>query len=223
MSSLLVTGINANNYSHLCSKCRSRVHCGGTLRAFQGCFDRVPPPALASVGFQDHNPKMESNEVASEITASSAAPAASNGELHYTVDKFGYRHRHDSRGRFAKQDGTIDPIVANRLEGRHLLPRVDQRSLPYQRYKAIVSQMAVEQGGIESLTAARTQLIKRFAAASILAEQLEVRIARGEPVSISEHSQLSSTLVRLAQRLGLDRISRDVTPTLAELLRDEPP
>jgi hypothetical protein len=74
----------------------------------------------------------------------------------------------------------------------------------------------------EALTAARIQLIKRFAAASILAEQLEVRVAQGEQISISEHALLCSSLVRLAQRIGIDKVPRDVTPSLAELLRDEP-
>jgi hypothetical protein len=38
-----------------------------------------------------------------------------------------------------------------------------------------------------------------------LAEQLESRLARGEEIDIQEHSLLVSTLVRVAQRIGIDR------------------
>jgi len=52
----------------------------------------------------------------------------------------------------------------------------------------------------------------------VLAEELEARLARGEPVDIAEHALLSSTLVRLAQRIGLERRARNITPSLSEYL-----
>jgi hypothetical protein len=60
-------------------------------------------------------------------------------------------------------------------------------------------------------------LIRRFAAASVLAEQLESRLANGEQIDIQEHATLSSTLVRLAQRIGIDRVARDVTPSWSDI------
>jgi hypothetical protein len=63
-------------------------------------------------------------------------------------------------------------------------------------------------------------LIRRFAAAAVLAEQMEARLARGEEIDINEHATLSSTQVRLASRIGIDRIPRDVTPSLRDLLAD---
>ena len=46
------------------------------------------------------------------------------------------------------------------------------------------------------------------------------RLARGEPVDIAEHALLSSTLVRLAQRIGINRVAKDVSPTLGDYLHD---
>ena len=46
----------------------------------------------------------------------------------------------------------------------------------------------------------------------MLAEQLESRLANGEQIDIAEHATLSSTLVRLAQRIGIDRRAKDITP-----------
>jgi len=102
--------------------------------------------------------------------------------------------------------------------GRDLLPDVDGRSVIARRYRDIANAILVDQGGIDHCSESRKQLIRRFAAAAVLAEQLESRLANGEQVDIAEHATLSSTLVRLAQRIGIDRVPRDVTPSLAEYL-----
>ena len=47
---------------------------------------------------------------------------------------------------------------------------------------------------------------------------MEAKLVGGENIDLQEYSQLSSTLVRLAQRIGIDRRARNVTPTLAEYL-----
>jgi hypothetical protein len=58
-------------------------------------------------------------------------------------------------------------------------------------------------------------------AAAVLAEQMESRLANGEEISIERHALLCSTLTRLAQRIGIDRRQRDVTPSLAEYLAQQ--
>jgi hypothetical protein len=79
--------------------------------------------------------------------------------------------------------------------------------------------VASDQGGAERLSEARLQLIRRFSAASVLAEQIEGRLARGEKIDIQEYSLVVSTMVRVAQRIGIDRVPRDVAPSLAEYLK----
>ena len=64
-------------------------------------------------------------------------------------------------------------------------------------------------------------MIRRFAAAAVLAEQMESRLANGELIDLTEHSLLSSTLVRIGARIGLDRIPRDISPTLNDYLRSQ--
>jgi hypothetical protein len=51
-----------------------------------------------------------------------------------------------------------------------------------------------------------------------LAEQLEARLVRGDQIDIQEHSLLVSTMVRVAQRLGVDRRAKNITPTLGDYL-----
>jgi hypothetical protein len=94
--------------------------------------------------------------------------------------------------------------------GRDVLPGVDGRSLIARRYRDIVAAIVVDQGGADLISEARLQLIRRFAAAAVLAEAMEARIANGEAVDISEHALLSSTLVRIAQRIGMNRVPKEV-------------
>ena len=64
----------------------------------------------------------------------------------------------------------------------------------------------------------RLQLVRRFAAAAVLAEQMESRLANGEQIDIQEHALLCSTLTRLAQRIGIERRAKEVTPSVSEYL-----
>jgi hypothetical protein len=108
----------------------------------------------------------------------------------------------------------------SRVTNGHALPRnVDGRSGIARRYRDILAGLTSDQGGADHMSEARTQLCRRFAALAVQAEQLEVRLANGEQIDIAEHATLSSTLVRLASRIGVDRVPRDVSPTLGELLR----
>jgi hypothetical protein len=96
--------------------------------------------------------------------------------------------------------------------GKDLLPGVDGRSLVARRYRDIVDAIVIDQGGADRCSESRRQLIRRFGAAAVLAEQMESRLANGETIDISEHALLCSTLTRLASRIGIDRRSMDITP-----------
>jgi hypothetical protein len=58
------------------------------------------------------------------------------------------------------------------------------------------------------------------AATAVLAEQMEARLARGEHINIQEYSLVVSTMVRVAQRIGIDRVPRDIAPSLAQYLNE---
>jgi hypothetical protein len=102
--------------------------------------------------------------------------------------------------------------------GRDILPDIDGRSLVARRYRDISFAMLADQGGDDQCSESRKQLIRRFAAAAVLAEQMEAQLARGESINISEHALLCSTMVRVAQRIGVDRVARNITPTLEQYL-----
>jgi hypothetical protein len=63
------------------------------------------------------------------------------------------------------------------------------------------------------------QLVRRFAACAVMAELMEAKLVSGAAIDIAEHAQLSSTLVRLVSRIGLDRVPKDITPaTLSDYI-----
>jgi len=50
-----------------------------------------------------------------------------------------------------------------------------------------------------------------------MAESIEAKLAMGQQIDLAEHVAISSTLVRLASRLGLSRVAREV-PDLQDYL-----
>ena len=118
-----------------------------------------------------------------------------------------------------KPAGPRKPEARSRVSnGADVLPGVDGRSIIARRYRDIIAAIEIDQGGADHMSEARAQLIRRFAAAAVLAEQMEARLANGEQIDIAEHATLSSTLVRLAQRIGINRVPKDITPSLSEYL-----
>jgi len=86
------------------------------------------------------------------------------------------------------------------------------------RFRDLVFAYAADQGGIDRCSEVKISLLRRLAAASVLAESLEARVVAGEVIDVSEFCNLASTSVRLAQRVGLNRIPKTVMPMLADYL-----
>jgi hypothetical protein len=107
---------------------------------------------------------------------------------------------------------------------RDLLPHIaDGRQAEARRFRDCVRALIQDAGGIENCSEVRLGLIRRLAAATVLSEDIEAKAVNGEPIDISTFCQLASTTVRLAQRLGIERVPRDVSPSLADILRERQP
>ena len=110
------------------------------------------------------------------------------------------------------------PTRARVTNHNDMLPGVDGRSAGARRYRDLVLEIVADQGGLENCASARLQLIRRFAAASVIAESLEASLVEGKPIDIAEHAQLCSSLVRIAHRIGINRRLKNVTPSLSDYL-----
>jgi hypothetical protein len=98
------------------------------------------------------------------------------------------------------------------------LVEADGSSAPARRFRDICGQLIADSGGADVISEARLQHSRRFAAVAVMSEQLEVRMVAGEEIDIAEHAPLVSSAVRLAAKLGVNRIPRSVMPTLGEYL-----
>ena len=68
-------------------------------------------------------------------------------------------------------------------------------------------------------------LVQRASLLALLCGHTEAQIMLGHPVSVSDYLQMASTLRRLLTTLSpsLKRLPKDITPTLADILNEEPP
>ena len=103
----------------------------------------------------------------------------------------------------------------------HLLTRanLDSRTRAAKRFDAIAQGIVRDiVGGDESrLSTIQKHLIEAFAGAALHVQDLNARLLLGAQVDLAEHSQIVSTMVRVASRLPNGRIARDV-PTLDQYL-----
>ena len=119
--------------------------------------------------------------------------------------------------------GTKRKNLSRVSNGMALFHNVDARTALGRRYRDIVAAVVQDQGGQDHIAEARLQLCRRFAAAALLAEQMEAQLVSGEQIDIQEHALLCSSLVRIAMRLGIDRKAKDITPSLSQYLRQSYP
>ena len=111
-----------------------------------------------------------------------------------------------AHGRSALSNGTIT------------LPETDNRLRSVRRYRDLVRAIVADQGGEDRLSETRRTLIRRFAAGAVFAEQIEAKFAAGEEISSADWAVIASTLVRIAQRIGIDRRAKDITPSLRDVM-----
>jgi len=104
---------------------------------------------------------------------------------------------------------------------RDLLPHIaDGRQTQARRFRDLVRAFISDAGGIENCSEVKLGLARRLAAATVLSEDIEAKAVNGEPIDVGTFCQLASTTVRLATRLGVERVARDCGPTLADIIRE---
>ena len=97
---------------------------------------------------------------------------------------------------------------------KDLLPGLDGRTSAARRFRDLVNAYVIDQGGLSQCSEVKIGLLRRLAAVTVQAELLEAKMINGEPVDVSTLCTLASTVVRISQRLGLNRVPRNVTPSL---------
>jgi hypothetical protein len=106
--------------------------------------------------------------------------------------------------------------------GSELLSGIDGRSATYRRFRDLVADIAGDLGGVDRLSELERQLIRRAAMLSAECEKMEAAAARGEEFDSQLYGMMADRIGRIAQRLGLSRLARDVEAgdrSLAEMFR----
>jgi hypothetical protein len=61
-------------------------------------------------------------------------------------------------------------------------------------------------------------LVEAFAGCAIHVNDMNARLLLGQQVDILVHSNAISTMVRVASRIGLNRVAKTIAPSLSEYL-----
>src|SRR5262249_48937458 len=117
-------------------------------------------------------------------------------------------------------DGSTPALRARVTNHKDLLPGMKGTSSAARRFRDLVNAFLTDQGGIEQCSEIRIALLRRLASVVVQSELLEARMVNGEQVDIGLLCQLASTAVRLSTRVGVERVPKDVEPSLSDYLRE---
>ncbi len=99
--------------------------------------------------------------------------------------------------------------------------QLDGRTNAAKLMDRLVADIENDLGGADQLSTIERALVEGFAGACVTLQNLNCRLAIGEPIDLSEHAQAVSAMVRVATRVGLRRRQRDLTPDLQTYLREK--
>ncbi|TPK85315.1 hypothetical protein [Mesorhizobium sp. B2-4-17] len=99
----------------------------------------------------------------------------------------------------------------------------DERGPWARRFRDLVAEHTADAGGAVSLSEAQRSIIRRASTLEVQLEQLEARFSEGpaEVATLNMYSTLSNTLRRLLIDIGLERRSRDITPSIYDIAREK--
>jgi hypothetical protein len=112
----------------------------------------------------------------------------------------------------SKVSQRIALITSTTLDGRTSASRV---------FNQLTSQIISDLGGEDNVSTVMRELIASFAASSLLQRGQITKLLSGERIDISEFAAIAVSLIRGANRIGTERRSRNVTPTLGDILRED--
>lgn len=115
-------------------------------------------------------------------------------------------------GRRRHRAAKFQPLTRGALDGRTNAARGFER---------LVGAIHSDLGGLAQLSAIQVALVEAFAGVAVHLNGLNTRLLLGEEVDLSDHASAISSLVRIATRLGTERRSRDVTPSIEDYLKQK--
>ncbi|MCQ0986491.1 hypothetical protein [Jiella marina] len=101
--------------------------------------------------------------------------------------------------------------------GSAVLPGVDGRSLWVRRLRDVIAAHVSDLGGPDAISEAEHSIIRRVATMTVELERMEAKFAtKGEACAkdLDLYQRTAGNLRRLLEAIGMERRSKDVTPSL---------
>ena len=108
--------------------------------------------------------------------------------------------------------------------GKRYCRGIDGRSAWVRRAKGIIAAHLSDLGGVENTSAAERSIIRRASTLTVELERFESKFAtagEASPDDLEVYQRCANSLRRLLEAVGLQRRSRDITPTLSDLIRED--
>ena len=118
------------------------------------------------------------------------------------------------KSRGARPHGTVKPCPLTR-------DQLDSRTSAAKLWDNLAANITADCGGEANISTVQRTLIDAFCSVAIRLNDLNTRGLLGQPVDLSELSLAASTLTRLATRIGITRVPKDVSPSLSEIIRQD--
>jgi hypothetical protein len=134
----------------------------------------------------------------------------------------GMKTRKNKQGVSRQRPLTLNTVRSAVTNGTHLLAGCDGRSARMRRLRDLISGHVQDLGGRDLISEAEYSIVRRCALLTLELELLEARFEGNEGAKAAEldaYQRCSSTLRRLHEALGLKRRTKDITPSLGDILR----
>jgi hypothetical protein len=84
------------------------------------------------------------------------------------------------------------------------------------RFRDLLGEIVSDFGGPDHLSEGQRQLARRCATIALECERIEGHAVAGKEIDLDVYGQLTDRIGRAFQRLGLKRVAKNVTPSVAE-------
>lgn len=113
------------------------------------------------------------------------------------------------------------PLARSRLSNDPwAMPGIDGRTTAGRRFRDVAVSIAGDLGGLDALSQAQVQLVKRAAWLASLCERLEGEAAAGGDFDADAYHAATDRLLRVLTRLGVERRAKDVTDLATYIARE---
>jgi hypothetical protein len=96
--------------------------------------------------------------------------------------------------------------------------QLDGRTNAAKIYDRLVANIQNDLGGREALSTVKAALVEAFAGAYVTVNNLNTRMLLGQAIDLGQHAQAVSAMVRVASRLGIERVARNITPSVRDYI-----